>query len=89
MNEIELIKRLDSAAGPIPEVDVADNVMRRIRSETAPVPVSRPPVSRPMWGAALLSGLAAVVVAAIAIQSFAGLQDPLGDLFTPVWTTFQ
>jgi len=84
MSEIDYIKHLDSAAAPAPDIDVADSVMRRIRSQQKPISESRP-----MWAAALLSGLAAVVVAAIAIQSFAGLQDPLGDLFTPVWTTFQ
>lgn len=42
-----------------------------------------------MWGAAILSGLAAVVVVFIAVQTFTGMQNPFGDLITPVWTTFQ
>lgn len=84
MNEIDHIKKLDAAAGDAPEVNVADNVIRRIRTQQR-----SNAESRPLWMAALLSSLAAAVIAFVAIQSFAGLQDPLGDLFTPVWTTFQ
>jgi hypothetical protein len=84
VNEIDYIKRLDSAANLGPEVDIADGVMRRIRSQQIPIADSRP-----MWAAVLLSGLAAIIVAGIALQTFANLQDPMGDLFTPVWTTFQ
>ncbi len=84
MNEIEYIKKLDAAAGPGGEVNIANDVIRRIRVER-----SAPAEPRPMWGAAILSGLAAAIVAFIAIQSFTGLQNPFGDLITPVWTTFQ
>ena len=84
MNEIEYIKKLDAAAGPVGEVNVAADVIRRIREER-----NAPAEPRPMWGAAILSGLAAAIVAFIAIQSFTGLHNPFGDLITPVWTTFQ
>jgi hypothetical protein len=84
VSEIEFIKSLDAAAGTGSEVNVADGVIRRIRVEQ-----SAPAEPRPMWGAAILSGLAAAIVAFIAIQSFTGLQNPFGDLITPVWTTFQ
>ena len=84
MNEIEFIKKMDGAAGDGAAVNVADDVIRRIRVER-----SAQAEARPMWGAAILSGLAAAVVAFIAVQSFTGLQNPFGDLITPVWTTFQ
>ncbi len=84
MNEIEFIKKLDVAVGPGGAVNVADDVIRRIRVEQ-----SAPAEPRPMWGAAILSGLAAVVVVFIAVQTFTGMQNPFGDLITPVWTTFQ
>jgi hypothetical protein len=84
VNEIEFIKKLDAAAGEAPEVNVADGVIRRIRSQQRPEAESGP-----MWVAALLSSLAATVMVVIALQTFSGLQNPFGDLLTPVWTTFQ
>jgi len=84
MNEIEFIKKLDAASGRPPEIDVADRVMRQIRSARI-----RAVESSPMWFGALLSGLAAAAVLLVALQTFSGLQDPFGDLLTPLWTAFQ
>lgn len=82
MNEIEFIQKLDSAAGDGPTVDVSNQVIRRIRT-------TRAGDSRPMWFAAAISALAAAAVLMIAVQSMSGLQDPLGDLLTPITTVFQ
>jgi len=84
MSEIEFIQKLDAAAGDPATADVSDKVMRRIRSG-----LSSASDSRPMWLAALVSTLAAAAVLVIAVQAFSGLQDPFGDLLTPVWTAFQ
>jgi hypothetical protein len=84
MNEIEYIKRLDIAAGSGEPIDVTDRVLRQVR----PAPL-RIPESPPMWIGALLSTLAAAVVFLIAFQALSGLQDPFGDLFTPLLTVFQ
>jgi hypothetical protein len=84
MNEIEFIQKLDAAAGDGQPVDVSDRVIRRIRS-TRP----RTSESGPMWLAALVSALAAAAVLIVAVQTFSGLQDPFGDLLTPVLTAFQ
>jgi hypothetical protein len=84
MSEIEFIQKLDAASGNAPSIDVADKVIRRIR-------LARPGAtgSGPMWLAAMMSALAAAAVLLVAVQSFSGLQDPFGDLLTPVWTAFQ
>jgi hypothetical protein len=84
MNEIEFIQKLDAAAGDAPTMDVSDRVIRRIR-------LARPQGSEsgPMWLAALVSALAAAAVLLVAVQTFSGLQDPFGDLLTPVLTAFQ
>ena len=84
MNEIELIRKLDAAAGEMPPVDVSNRVLREIR-----VARSRSADTKPLWIAALVSGLAAAVVVLVAAQTFSGLQDPFGDLLTPVLTAFQ
>jgi hypothetical protein len=84
MNEIEYIQKLDAAAGETPAVDLSDKVLRRIRTARAQVSDSGP-----MWLAALFSTLAAAAVLLLAVQSFSGLQDPFGDLLTPLWTAFQ
>jgi anti-sigma factor RsiW len=84
MKEIELIQKLDAAAGPPPEIDVADQVLRRIRTARA-----QAPQSGPMWIAALISSVAAAAVLLIALQSVSALQNPLGDLLTPMWTVLQ
>jgi anti-sigma factor RsiW len=84
MNEIEFIKKLDAASGPPPEIDVADRVMRQIRLTHI-----RAVESSPMWIGALLSAVAAAAVLLLALQAFSGLQDPFGDLLTPLLTAFQ
>ena len=84
MNEIEHIQKLDAAAGKVPPVDVSTRVLREIR-----VARSRASDTKPLWLAALVSGLAAAAVVLIAAQTFSGLQDPFGDLLTPVLTAFQ
>ncbi len=84
MNEIEFIQKLDAAAGDAPAVDVSDRVIRRIR-----LAGSHASESGPMWLAAVVSALAAAAVLVVAVQTFSGLQDPFGDLLTPVLTAFQ
>jgi hypothetical protein len=83
MDEIEFIKKLDAAVDDGPAVNVSDRVLRRIRITKA-----QASDSGPMWIAALVSTLAATAVLLLAIQSFSSLQDPFGDLLTPLWTTF-
>jgi hypothetical protein len=82
MNEIEFIQKLDAAAGDGPPIDVSNQVLRRIRTERAAD-------SRPMWLAAVISTLAAAAILLITVESYSGLQDPLGDLLSPVVTVFQ
>jgi len=84
MSEIEFIQKLDAASGEGPSVDVSDRVMRRIRLARSHVSESGP-----MWLAALISAVAAAAVLIIAVQAFSGMQDPFGDLLTPVLTVFQ
>jgi hypothetical protein len=84
MNEIEFIQKLGAAAGEGQPVDVSDRVIRRIRLAR-----SHASESGPMWLAALVSALAAAAVLIVAVQTFSGLQDPFGDLLTPVLTAFQ
>lgn len=84
MNEIEFIKKLDAAAGDAAPIDVTDRILRRIR--TAQVHAAD---SAPMWLAAICSTLAAAAILLVAFQSMSGLQDPFGDLLTPLWTAFQ
>ena len=84
MNEIEHIQKLDAAAGKVPPVDVSTRVLREIR-----VARSRITDAKPLWFAALVSGLAAAAVVLVAAQTFSGLQDPLGDLLTPVLPAVQ
>jgi hypothetical protein len=84
MSETEFIKKLDAATGPPPAMDVSDQVLRRIRTARA-----QASESAPMWIAALFSTLAAAAVLLLAFQALSGLQDPFGDLLTPVLTAFQ
>jgi hypothetical protein len=85
MNEINHIKRLDAvSAGGAPEIDVADGVLRRIRTERI-----ESADAGPMWIGAIVSTLAAAAVLLVAVQTFTGLQDPFGDLLTPLWTAFR
>jgi anti-sigma factor RsiW len=84
MNEIETIQKLDAAMGEGAPVDVTQRVMREIRAgaRAAQTP-------RPMWIAAVVSAVAAAAVLVVAAQTFSGLQDPMGDLLTPVMTALQ
>ena len=84
MNEIEFIKKLDNAMpDPLP-MDVSDQVIRRIRSGRAAIANTDS-----LWLPALLSTFAAAAVLLVAVQTLSGLNDPFGDLLTPLWTAFQ
>jgi hypothetical protein len=84
MNEIEFIKKLDSASADPPPMDVSDHVIRRIHFGRAAAPDAGS-----LWLPALLSTLAAAAVLLLAVQTLSGLNDPFGDLLTPLWTAFQ
>jgi hypothetical protein len=84
MNEIDHIKHLDAASGEGTPIDVTDRVLRQIRSMHI-----RAAEPSPMWIGAILSAIAAAAVLMLAFHAFSGLQDPFGDLFTPLLTTFQ
>ena len=75
MNEIELLKKLGSAAQreDVPEVDVS----RRVLSSLA----APDDVSSPLMWIAGVSFAVSVVVAAIALYDAAAWMDPLRDLF--------
>jgi hypothetical protein len=85
MNELEWIKSLDRT-GPedAPEVDVANSVMRQIRS--------RQNAGRdrdPFGIAALLATLAGGGAVAYAVVAWSAFQDPLLNLFDSVKLVLQ
>jgi hypothetical protein len=80
VKEIDWIKSLDRAAGrtvegasPAPQVDVADAVMREIRSHDRPTPAR---LRDPLPLAALLATLAGGGAVAVALQAGLLFQDP-------------
>ena len=75
MKEVDWIKSLDRAAARTtiaPNVDVADAVMREIRSQERPV-------RDPLHWAALLATLAAGGAVAFALQAGILFQDPFAS----------
>lgn len=86
MNELERFERLASQArgDPVPPIDVAARVVRDLRSG-----VSRGEPSGPLWVLSGLSVVAALIVSAVAIESWSALTDPLAGLFYPLTMVMQ
>ncbi len=79
-SEVEILRRL-AAAGPPPlppRVDVAEGVLRDIRSR-------RPAGRSVLWpAAAAVLSLAAVVAAVVGVRAWLAVQEPLRAMFASV-----
>ena len=84
MNELDLIEKLAQLARskPPPSVDVADEVMRRLKAGVGVEPAGM------FWPLAAGVSFAAAASVLLAIQSLVASQEPLAELLSAVRTVF-